>query len=109
MLDVPLDRLVCEGEKIGDVGGHERSPLSRGTGELGSVVELDVADLVSAHRVDTGLSQELCDFRRKVLVEVYRHSGPTKRTSPGYRSSTASTVSAAFAWICRRISSGYRR
>ena len=106
VLDVACDRIVSEREKVDDVGGNDRPPSSCRLSELRTVVELDPAHLVRAHRIDTLVAQEPSDDRRHVLVEIDLHSVVTKRTSPGYRCSIASGVNPALRAISRWISSG---
>src|SRR5262249_49127087 len=91
--------VMSEPEEVDNVPGDDRPAFARGVPELGTVLELTVADLVGARRVYVVLPKKEGDARRQVLIEVDPHRVVMKRTSPGYCFSIASGVSAAFASI----------
>ncbi len=69
--------------EVGNVAGHEGAPFSRRVGQLGSIVELGVADLVRADRVAMCRAQQLSYTGREVLVKIQLHPARTTRTRPG--------------------------
>jgi len=71
--------------------------------ELLIIRELGRTHLVGTSYVEPTPSENICDGRGKILVEVEAHS---MWTNPGYLSTNASAVSAAFSSISRSISFG---
>ena len=61
--DVRRDSVVSEPEEVDDVPGDDRPPFAGGLLELGTVVELAIADIVGARGVYAVLSEEDRDAR----------------------------------------------
>jgi len=97
VLRVRRDSFVSELDEINDIRGNDRPSSARRVGELSTVVQLGVADLLGPARVYAVLTKEFGNGGRQSLIEVDLHR--VKRTSPGYCLSIVSGVIAAFASI----------
>ncbi len=71
--------------------------------ELLIIRELGRTHLVGARYIEPTPSENICDGRGKILVEIEAHS---TRTNPGYLSINTSAVSAAFSSTSRSTSLG---
>ena len=103
MLRIRCDRVASKLEDVDDISRDDRPSFPCGVFELGTIVELTVADFVGTRSIQATLPQEESDDRRQVFIEVDLHR--VKRTSPGYCFSITSGVSAAFASILAWTSS----
>lgn len=103
VLGISRDSLLGELNEVHDIGRYESPSVSRCIGELGSVVQLDIAHFLRCGDVHAAPSQKAGNDRRQILIEIQFH--PVKRTSPGNRLSMFSGVKAAFASILAWTSS----
>jgi hypothetical protein len=83
MLSVRREGVRRQHGEVRDVAGDNRPSFSRSVRELGSIIELCVADLVGADDLEAPRAKHLGQTRREVLVEVQLHSMRTTRTRPG--------------------------
>ncbi len=97
MLRIGRDGFVSKLDEINDVRGNDRPTFARRISELGTVVQLGVADLLGGAYIYAVLPKEFGNGGRQSLIEVDLHR--VKRTSPGYCLSIVSGVIAAFALI----------
>src|SRR6266545_3818863 len=85
VLDARSDEFSSELREIPNIARHDGAVYTRGVLKLASIVELRIADFMSADSVESTGTKSLGDARGQILVEVERHSAVTTRTSPGYR------------------------
>ena len=92
-------------DEMSEVARDEATSFARCERELYLIGSADHADVVSAGCVEAALVKCLSDHWRQILVEIERQA---RRTRPGYRTSSASSVS-AFSAMASSISCGYCR
>jgi len=97
MLSIGRHRLMGEFDEIDYVGRYDSPSFSRCMGELGPIVQLNIADVLRCGDIHAALSKTCGNGGRQVLIEIELHR--VKRTSPGNRLSVFSGVRAALASI----------
>ena len=106
VLRIGSDRLRREDEEIRDVAGDHGAPFLGGMRKLSAIVYSRSPRFVGAHGIDAARTEDFCDPRREILIEVDLHPAWTVLTRPGQSFSTASGVRARLASTWPRTSSG---